>query len=200
MKISKAFKAVLWILAASLVLGFALYLATLVQGRRIASLESRISELKEETVSLRFSVTERSAGRVSARIKLYDADGAELGSVEDSWPGQRLYLDFIIVGVGGKYLSFPYRVFTDALPASEGTDLTGVYDRAGFPAVFRSAGLSRSARRGLEALFNKVRAGEYQPKSFGNALHEVGGLSEFTVGLVYRAVARLSGGMEIMED
>lgn len=200
MKVSKGLKAMFWLLLAVAIIGGALWLARVVQGRRISALEGEIGSLKQEHVNLRFSITERAQEGLSARIKLYTADGKEIGVLEDSWPGERLFIDFILVKMGSGYLSFPYRVFTDAIPAAEGRDLTVFYDKAGFPAVFDQAGLSRSARAGLQALFLKVKAGEYPPSSFGNALHEIGGISEFNTGLVYRAVARLSGGMEIMED
>ena len=194
--------------AALLVLGF-LAVGVVVARQRflISRLEDRIGQLKAETVPLRFMVLSRSDQAVSARFRFYDADGREIAAFERSWNGSELFIDSIVVPVGGRTLVFPSRVFTETTAPRRGTELFGYYDRDGFPAIFDSASLDGRLRSSLSVLFSRVKRSEGPesegaalPGSWGNAVHELRRFREFEVGAVYSLTARSTGGIEIIRE
>lgn len=198
--------------AALLVLGF-LAVGVVVARQRflISRLEDRIGQLKAETVPLRFMVLSRSDQAVSARFRFYDADGREIAVFERSWNGSELFIDSIVVPVGGRNLVFPSRVFTETTAPRRGTELFGYYDRDGFPAIFDSASLDGRLRSSLSVLFSRVKRSEGAegeaggesaalPGSWGNAVHELRRFREFEVGAVYSLTARSTGGIEIIRE
>ena len=183
----------------------------------IARLEDRIDLLKAEFVPLRFMVLSRSDAAVSARFRFYDADGAEISSFERSWNGSELSIDSLVVPVGERALVFPSRVFTDLVPPRRGTELFAYYDRGGFPAIFQSAALDRTARSALTDLFGPGRSAPRGAETtaaggaasrtdrllkaaFGSAVHDLKRLRSFEVGAVYALVARTDGGIEIIRE
>jgi hypothetical protein len=186
------------------------------QNRQIAYLEGLESRLKSETAPLKFMIESREGGEVKAKLKLYDLSGRELSSMEKSWPGTKLYVDMLLFpvradsasGPADSYLSFPYRVFTDQLPAASGTMLFDSYDSAGFPEVFRGVRWSPKEEATIKSAFASARrraasglpaAGDVKG-SFGSAVHEVSSLASLEEGLVYKVICRVKGGVEIMED
>lgn len=197
---ARALKAWFWALVALLFMFGGLSLLVILQKGRLASLESSIALLKEEQVPLRFKVVARSGGGIELRLKFYDGDGEEIAIADRSLKGESLFLDFVTVPVAGKYLSFPKAVFTEAVPAEEGVSLLGLYDRGGFPQIFARKGMDRKAKDGLTALYLKLKLGLQPGGSFGNAVHDIEEFASFEIGAVYKVVARLKGGLEIMED
>lgn len=197
------------LLAAFLALG--LYLTK--QRSITRSLEERIESVKAVTVPLRFMVLSRSDSSISARFRFYDADGRDVASFERAWNGSELAVDSLLVPVGGRYLAFPVRVFTDAVAPRRGTELFPYYDRDGFPAIYDSETLDNATRAALADLFSKLKTAENlyrgaaegtleKPlrKIFGNAVHDLQRFRRFEVGTVYSLVVHSDGGIEILRD
>jgi len=206
------------------------------QQRKIAGLEALSAKLTAETVPMRFMVLSRGDEGVRVRIRLYDLSGKELVLVEKTFPGRELFFDFLVsslpppeaAGAGGggesggaRWLAFPYRVFTDSLPAAQGALLLDAYDRSGFPAVFDGGAFGAGESAALKAVFARARkaaaagepaagtvgyeggrgsAGSRGSADYGSAVHEVSSLARFEEGVVYKIVCRVKGGIEIMED
>ena len=200
------------------------------QKERIAGLEALSARLTSETVPMRFMVLSRDESGLRARIKLYDLAGKELVLVEKALPGKELYLDFLLSPLPGasaseaRWLAFPYRVFTDELPAAQGVLLLDSYELSGFPAIYGgqeagAAPLGPEERKALAAVFARARRSGGAPASgkvdaskpvdfsaprreveYGSAVHDVSALSRFEVGVVYKVVCRAKGGIEVMED
>ncbi len=204
------------------------------QERRLADLQSIAAKLGAETVPLRFMVLSREAAAIELRVRLHDLSGAEVAKFETTLPGNELFFDFLLSplpgnaagtagGVSGsadpRWLAFPYRIFTDTMPAAEGELLFARYDRSGFPRIFEGRseelpGLSATEKVTLAALFARLRgeaasgpapgtgggAENVRRSDFGSAVHELSALSRFTTGMVYKIVCRAKGGVEIMED
>jgi hypothetical protein len=193
--------------------------------RRIADLASIAAKLSAETVPLRFMVLSRTEGRIGLRIRLYDLSGKEIEKFETSLSGNELFFDFLLSPLGkdgagggsesseGRWLAFPFRIFTDTMPAAEGELLFDRYDRSGFPGIFDGRSkdlpaLSAAEKLSLAALFGRIRkeavpdgsASTGRRDGFGSAVHELSAISSFEKGLVYRIVCRAKGGIEIMED
>lgn len=186
------------------------------QKRQIAYLERLSARLTSETIPLKFMVLSRDGGEIKARVKLYDLRGREVAALEKTWPGAELYIDMLLVPVRGgsdaastdSWLAFPYRVFTDKLAAASGSVLFDAYDEGGFPQVLAGADWSAKDRAAVSACFAAARksatagapATSAAKGAFGSAVHEVSALAKFDIGIVYKVVCRLKGGVEIMED
>jgi hypothetical protein len=186
------------------------------QKQKIAYLEGLSTHLRSETVPLKFMVLSRDNGEIKARLKLYDLSGREVAVMEKSWPGSELYVDMLLLPIRSEmgaetadsWLAFPYRIFTDSLSAASGTLLFETYDSAGFPEVFRGAAWGAKDEATIKAAFAEARklaasglpASDSVKGSFGSAVHEVPKLSRFELGVVYKIVCRVKGGVEIMED
>lgn len=211
---SRILRTIVAVAASILVVG-ALAVGALVARQRflIVKLEDRVALLKAETIPLRFMVLSRSDQSVSARFRFYDADGNEIAAFERSWNGSELFIDSIVVPVGGRFLVFPSRVFTEAMAPRSGTGLFDYYDHDGFPAIFDSAGLDGRLRSSLSVLFSRVKRSEGAateaggggepvaiPGSWGNAVHDLRRFREFEVGAVYSLTARSTGGIEIIRE
>jgi hypothetical protein len=215
----------LLIILASFVAGGYFYFqnANAIQKQKIVYLEKLSEKLRAETVPIKFMILSRSEGQIKARIKLYDLAGSEVAIVEKSWPGTMLYIDMLLVPArsapedsakgssppaADSWLAFPYRIFTDEVSASAGTLLFDAYDSGGFPQVFRgldwTAGESKAIADAYAAARKSAAAGlpatDSAKGSFGSAAHEVSKISSFDIGLVYKVVCRLKGGIEIMEE
>ncbi len=185
------------------------------QKRQIAHLEDLSARLTAETVPIKFMVLSRDGGEIKARVKLFDLKGREVAAVEKSWPGTELYIDMLLFplskGNGAatdSWLSFPYRIFTDKLAAASGSMLFDAYDEGGFPQVLAGIDWRPEERAAVVACFASARksaaagtpATTAAKGAFGSAVHEVSALSKFEIGIVYKVVCRLKGGVEIMED
>lgn len=194
------------------------------QKRRIVYLENLSARLSSETVPVKFMILSREGGQIKARLRLYDLAGRELAVVEKSWPGRELYIDMLLVptqtgpasssasktgpGTSQAWLAFPYRVFTDSLPAASGTLLFDDYESAGFPEVLGGVEWSARERASLKSLFAAARrnaarglpASDSVKGAYGSAVHEAATLSHFDLATVYKVVCRVKGGVEIVED
>ena len=188
------------------------------QKKEIAYLESVSTRLRSETVPVKFMVLSREGGEIKARLRLYDLALREIAVVEKSWPGSELYIDMLLIpvrsGVTGRdekpdsWLAFPYRIFTNEIPAASGTLLFETYDSGGFPEVMRGIEWSAKEKSVIASAFagarKKAAAGlpatDAAKGAYGSAVHEVSKLSRFESGIVYKVVCRVKGGVEIMED
>jgi hypothetical protein len=188
------------------------------QKERIVRLEALADRLKSESVPIRFMILSKDAEEIKARIKIYDLDGAEIAVIERSWPGSSLYVDMLLAPIaaadraGGSedesWLAFPYRIFTDRVSPAAGTTLFDAYERDGFPRVLDGVEWKPAERAAISSVFKAAResaaAGESATASskgaFGSAVHEASGVSGLEVGVVYRVVCRVKGGVEIMEE
>jgi hypothetical protein len=190
-------------LVSLLFLGFLLLTIAIIitaQRAEIQRLDATIALLKSERVPLKFSVVERRDGAIRARCKFYDPDGNEKAVLESRWVGKELNVDFISVPYRGAFIAFPYRIFTDAIPAKNGTFLPPLYDVGGFPSIMGVLN-STTVREEIRRIFKRIVDGEELPEgTFGNAVHDIAQLRSFEIGIVYRVVVRSRGGIEIMED
>jgi hypothetical protein len=167
---------------------------------------------------LKFMVLSRDGGEIKAALKFYDLSGRQLSAMEKSWPGAQLYIDMLLVPVSSEgkgqgeksdfWLALPYRVFTDQIKPASGTLLFDTYDDSGFPEVLGGISWTEAERAVISSAFASARrkaaaglpAADSGKGAYGSAVHEVGKLSSFELGMVYKVVCRAKGGVEIMED
>jgi hypothetical protein len=206
------------VIVASFVLAiyFWIHNASEAQREKIVYLEKLTTRLQSETVPLRFMILSREGGTIAAKVKLYDLTGRELAAIEKSWPGTVLYVDMLLAPARADkssrsaeaWLAFPYRIFTDRLPAASGSLLFDSYDAGGFPEVLRGVAWSAAEEAAIKGAFRRARrsaaagapAADSASGSFGSAVHELSELSKLEEKVVYKVVCRVKGGVEIMED
>jgi hypothetical protein len=186
------------------------------QKKIIERLEDRIEYLTETTIPLRFMLLPSSGGTIKVRVRFYSADEKELSVFEQSFAGDELVIDSVIVPVGENNLAFPSKIFTDAIAPKDGMPLFNFYDNGGVPEIHNFEGLDSDTRQLLKELFEQVMKlesiNETIPlneklqdidlieKSFGNAVHDIKTIQSFETNRVYALVLHTKGGIEIIEE
>lgn len=171
----------------------------------LSTLEDRVSLLRPDAVPLRFTVLSRSEEAISARFRFYDTEGREIASFERSWNGSDLYIASVLVPVGQRFLLFPTRVFAEENYPRRGTELTGYYDRNGFPAIFDASTLDGALRSSLSAVFSAVKrfGGADAVEGRGGwtgAVFDLHRLRSPEVGPVYDLTVQPSGAVSIQRE
>lgn len=172
------------------------------QKQKIAELEERIEHLQSEYVPIRFKVLDRDNNNIRVAVKFYDGDGNVIERTTKILEGNELSIDFYVVPISGRYLAFPFKIFTDKTPPDEGEQLTKYYDADGFPEIYESKNLNKKLRGGLEVIFRRIKNDDFDAddKYFGNMVHDITDLKSYKTGSVYRIVCRTKGGIEVIED
>ncbi len=179
------------------------------QEKVIAKLEDKIHFLKEETVPVRFKILEKDSANIKFLIKFYEQD-AEEAFISDTitLPGQELSFDFYVVPVKDikndreVKVAFPYKIFTNKMPAKDGISLFKYYDEHGFPQVFNNAEADTVYMNRMTDLFTKIKAGDTEEIEgiFGSMVQDIQKLNEFAVNHVYQIIIHTKGGIEITEN
>lgn len=180
------------------------------QEKAIAKLEDKIHFLKEETVPLRFKILEKDSASIKFLIKFYEQDAADEAFIQDTitLKGQELSFDFYVVPVKDVKndrevkVAFPYKIFTNKMPAKEGILLFKYYDEHGFPQVFNNAAADTSYMNRMTELFTKIKAGDTEDIEgiYGSMVQDIQKLNEFAVNHVYQIIIHTKGGIEIREN
>jgi len=179
------------------------------QEKEIAKLEDKIHFLKEETVPVRFKILEKDSSTIKFLLKFYEQD-AEEAFIADTitLPGQELSFDFYVVPVKDKKnnrevkVAFPYKIFTNSMPAKDGKLLFDYYDEHGFPQVFNNTEADTSYMNRMSELFAKIKAGNTEEIEgiYGSMVQDIQKLNEFAVNHVYQIIIHTKGGIEIQEN
>lgn len=179
------------------------------QEKIIAKLEDKIHFLKDETVPLRFKVLEKDSSNIKILLKFYEQDAKE-AFISDtlSFTGQELSFDFFIVPIKDAKnnkevkLVFPYKIFTNKIPAKNGTLLFKYYDEHGFPQVFNNAQADTSYINRMTELFTKIKEDKKEDIEgiYGSMVQDIKKLNEFEQNHVYQIIIHSKGGIEIKEN
>ena len=179
------------------------------QGKTIAKLEEKIHFLKEETVPVRFKILEKDSANIKFLIKFYE-QGAEEAFIADTitLPGQELSFDFYVVPVQDEKnkrevkIAFPYKIFTNTMPAKDGISLFNYYDDKDFPQVFNSADADTAYVNRMSELFAKIKVGDTEEIDgiFGSMVQDIRFQNEFMENHVYQIIIHTKGGIEIQEN
>jgi len=180
------------------------------QEKTIAKLEDKIHFLKEETVPIRFKILEKDSANVKFVLKFYEQDSTAEAFIQDtiSLPGQELSFDFYVVPVKDTKnnrevkVAFPYKIFTNSMPAKDGKLLFNYYDEHGFPQVFNNAEADTSYMNRMTDLFTKIKTGDTEEIKgiYGSMVQDIQKLNEFAVNHVYQIIIHTKGGIEIREN
>ncbi len=192
------FLLIAFLVVAAAVLG--VVVATSYQKVEIGRLETEVTDLKAETVPMRFVVDRRDETSLTVIVKFYDPTNTEVGRLDATLPGQELSVDVLVVPYRDGRLAFPYRLFTNEIAPKDGTPLPQAYGVNGFPVILTQP-TNKRQRDAIADIYSVVSTyAEMPAAAFGNAVHEVGKLATFETGVVYKVVVRSSGGVEIMGE
>ena len=172
------------------------------QEKEIVKLEDKIEFLKTETIPVRFKVLEKDSSQITFAFKFYDQDDTEFNLDTISMPGQEISFDFYIVPIKDDLkIAFPYKIFTNKIPAKDGKLLFNYYDDEGFPQVFSTEGSDEEYITLMTELFSKIKAGETEDIEgiYGSMVQDIQQLNEFAVDHKYEIVVHTKGGIEIKE-
>ena len=180
------------------------------QEQEIAKLEEKIHFLKEETVPLRFKILEKDSANIKFLIKFYgqDKDSTFFNQDTITLPGQELSFDFYVVPVQDEKnkrevkVAFPYKIFTNTMPAKDGISLFDYYDDEGFPQVFNSAEVDTAYVNRMSELFTKIKTSDTEEIDgiFGSMVQDIRFQNEFMENHVYQIIIHTKGGIEIKEN
>jgi hypothetical protein len=102
----------------ALIYGF--FMLTEKQEEKIKMLESKISLLKETHIPIRFKILEKTPDSIKLAAKFYNADNKEIEHLDTTLLGQELSFDFYVVPVKDRYLSYPFKIFSNQVAAANG--------------------------------------------------------------------------------
>ena len=170
------------------------------QQKKIALLELKISQLKEEFIPMRFRIVSRDKDNMQVDIRFYDTESKSVGTSFITLPGSELYVTVEVIKHGSKgFLFFPSTVFTQEIAASDGMALLEIYNNNGLPAIYEGWNVGKVGELYLKHIYGQVRKGVKKDILYGSAVHEIKGVSELQVGLVYDVVCHVKqGGVEIV--
>jgi hypothetical protein len=187
-----------------------------------AEKKKELAELKSILVPLRFRVAERNYGSMKVEFNFYSlcVDDDERADIEDkikeekpfasrefTLGGEELFIDCLRFHeeAGGDYKHdvnwvFPYRIFTDYMPAEKGIPVYEYYEKNGFPQIYNVFELGADARDTLTRVFSDVKQygnitdEELKKKITGNAIHDINKVARFQVGKWYDVVIHIKKG------
>ena len=131
-----------------------------------------------DVVQIRFTVYGFSGDTVSAVFHLYDSSESELATVERSWNGSSLYIDFVSARFNGICIYFPRRIYSthqgfNALKVyRSGTQLSRYYMNSGECLLYDFEGARKS--------FSRLCRYALRPDIFGTS-QRVGGTAYSSV-------------------
>lgn len=176
------------------------YIITLQQDK-IERLEETVLSLRETHTPVRFRIENRTADSVFVLLKLQKADESEISKTYLKLKGNELFIDFISVPVGNRFLAFPYRVFTDFMPPDSGLALMPLYLVDDLPLIYHNDSLDFPSRDILRDLMRSIQKNGtmVDDKSFGTAVHDIKQFKSFQTGITYKVITHTKGGIEIIE-
>lgn len=186
-----------------IIIGIVIFIIyTEMQKQELVRLEETVEFLKDETVPIKFKIVQRTDSSLTVAIKFFNADNMEIGKTETTLNGSELSFDFITVKAGNKYISFPYKIFTNMIPPKEGEELAPFYNQDGAPGIFVYDGIHKDLLNNLKFLYRDVKNDNIENLKgyFGNLVHDIEKISVFKTGIVYRIVLHVKGGIEVLED
>jgi hypothetical protein len=185
-----------------ILLSLVLFFGSCDQKKKIKILEEKIALLKSESVPFRFKILSKENDVMKVALKFYDADGNVIQRIEKEIKGEELSLDFLVLPVSGKYLAFPYKIFSNKIAAADAEVLFSMYDSEGFPQIFNFKGIDPQLKESLKFVFDKVKKGEFGPDDnyFGSMVHDVKEYKSYDTEVIYKIVTHTKGGIEVVEE
>jgi hypothetical protein len=103
-------------------------------------LEKSIAYLKSEYTFAQIGILSRSNGSISFNLKFLNVDGSSITDRYFQLKGDDIFIESKVVtidyGKTNRALVFPFNLYTDVIPPSEGELLSGLYVSKGFPEIY----------------------------------------------------------------
>jgi hypothetical protein len=172
------------------------------QKEKIKILEEKIAMLKTENTPIRFKILSRDGDILKVAVKFYDCEGNVIDRAEKEIKGNELSFDFYVLPINGRYLAFPFKIFSDKTAPADGENLCDIYDKNGFPQIYYFKGIDPKLKESLAFVFAKIKSGDFKAddKYFGNMVHDVKEFKNYETDQIYKIVTHTKGGIEVVED
>lgn len=180
--------------------------------KKILELSEQIETLKEDFVPMQFEIVKKKDSEIKVKVVFCDViTGKKVSKAKTySLYGDELNLDFQVIRLSKKnYVFYPSGLYTDKIPLAESERLHDLYDKNGFPSIYRGLvdPLIEKADRDnltkeLKNYYEIVKSGvETQSKNqYGTAVHDLKTIRQFKKGVVYSVLCHPhTGGIEIVK-
>ena len=183
------------------------------QKEEIDTLEKVVSELKEEICPLQFKVLKSKNREIQIEVKYLDLEGKEASKRQSyNLSGEEIHFDFTVIKLNEKnYLFFPKTLYTNTIAPENGTNLTAHYSEKAYPVIYNklekfvktddSKNL-KLYKEEISHLFSLVESENVDMinDKFGNAVHNMNGITEFKKGYSYKIICHPhTGSIEIQK-
>jgi len=198
----KVIKIVVFIIILGFIATAIFFVINKLQKQKIELLESKIGDLKEESIPIRFKILDYDDNYINVAIKLYDADNNEIIRKELHLEGDQLAFDFLVLPINDKFIAFPYKIYTNKIAPDLAETIFSYYDINGFPQIFYYKNINYQLTESLTDIFDKIKTGDTDKLEniFGSMVQDVKKENMFKERQIYKIVIRTKGGIEILED
>lgn len=183
------------------------------QKEEIDRLEKVVAGLKEETCPLQFKVLKSKNDVMQLEVKFLDLEGKETAKRQSyTLSGEEIYFDFTVIKLNDtNYVFFPKTIYTNEVAPENGTNLTEAYSEKGYPAIYNKiekfvkqedSKNTKVFEEKISNLFNLVKTESLDliEEQFGNAVHNMKGITEFKKGSSYKVICHPhTGSIEIQK-
>ena len=173
----------------------------------------RFSELKEEICPVQFKVLKSKNSEIQIEVKYLDLEGKEASKRQSyNLSGEEIHFDFTVIKLNEKnYLFFPKTLYTNTIAPESGTNLTAHYSEKAYPVIYNKlekfvkADDSKNLKlykEEISHLFSLVESENVDMinDKFGNAVHNMNGITEFKKGYSYKIICHPhTGSIEIQK-
>lgn len=183
------------------------------QKEEIERLENVVSELKEEICPMQFKVLKSKNSEVQIEVKYIDLEGKETVKRQTyNLSGEEIHFDFTVIKLNEKnYLFFPKTIYSNTMAPEAGINLTASYSTGSYPAIYNKLEkfVKQNDSKNLKVykeeishLFSLVQTENVDmiSEKFGNAVHNMKGITEFKKGYSYKIICHPhTGSIEIQK-
>lgn len=177
-------------------------------------LTNLVQELKEEICPVQFKIIKIKNGEITVDVKYLDLEGKEAAAKKTyTLIGEEIHFDFTVVKLddSDNYLFFPKSLYTNGIAPKNGINLTEDYSVKGYPVIYNKyekfvkQNDSRNIKiyqEMISKLFGFVRGENTDliQEQFGNAVHNMKGITDFKKGNSYKIICHPhKGSVEIQK-
>lgn len=154
-----------------------------------------IYNFKQEIVPMKFIITKKT-DYLSFSCAFYDLNKNKISDDKlISIKGNELFLECIVTELNGYAKAvFPYRVYSNIVPPSQGVIIVNDYNKNDFPAIF--AGVKSRQEKLLKKIYKDICKSNFKSKWYYSVVHKPAELKPKKEKLV----VRVKGGIEILSE
>ena len=162
---------------------------------------------------MQYKVKKNKNSEIQIEVKYLDLEGKEASKRQSyNLSGEEIHFDFTVIKLNEKnYLFFPKTLYTNTIAPENGTNLTAHYSEKAYPVIYNKlekfvkADDSKNLKlykEEISHLFSLVESENVDMinDKFGNAVHNMNGITEFKKGYSYKIICHPhTGSIEIQK-